>query len=610
MFSTILLNATEPFAFFYKNDKIKTLSFEGTVREVSPIPVPEKNDYPDCLYSAMIDVYSFDGDDVKISKELIINIPIMRNKKIFASNILCPGDKIFVRCAEYETMPERIKNIQISDVFQSFEHNYFYAVKINKIHNFSHKASNNFIERKITILSLKTLPSENKAIDLRKQRINAEIAKIETKLKKHGGTFDQWRKDYKSVAQKYKCLSDRNYAAWINDSFYSADVKEQKYSTKNYIEGILPYKKYFEANNIDLIILRIPTEGDFAARVLGADSFVENPDWIEHYYECLKNDIEIVDPMPQMYAHRHDFPLFYFYNNKDEHPFEGNAFIAAKVLAEVLERYTYSKEKSHLYLHDLKFKTNDPRFFYPPGNEKFNPQENITFKQVMQSGKNIGPLSPQTKSPFLFVSNSFFYYPQRHAGASLPAYTAFFIQHIPAWYYQNGTGNGLLRSLLSESKGILSERKAVIMVGFPWPRMPAFPKYLSAGTTISHKKTIDKIGENLKITGDNISITQMNDHIKIFNNNNKRFHFYLKLTIPAIENTSTCMVRINCKQNIHSSITVFDSKDNSIIEPMFYISDSSSADLFIPANSKSREINIKIDHTYKLLLKNIELWYF
>ena len=93
----------------------------------------------------------------------------------------------------------------------------------------------------------------------------------------------------------------------------------------------MPYKKYLEENNIDLIVLRIPSKWDFAARVLASDDFHENPEWVEHYYECLKNDIEIVDPMPEMWNHRFDFPLFYFYHVPSEiHPFEGQAFISAQ----------------------------------------------------------------------------------------------------------------------------------------------------------------------------------------------------------------------------------------------------------------------------------------
>ena len=145
IFSTVILSAADPFADLYQNQSKQIFEFEGTIRDISPIPDPQKNDYPDCLYSAMINVDSFsDQSGAKVARELIVNIPIMHNNAIYSCNIFRPGDKISAKCLEYLSLPESVKNIQVSDTFQSFEHDYFYAAEIKKISKFSNTGSKNF----------------------------------------------------------------------------------------------------------------------------------------------------------------------------------------------------------------------------------------------------------------------------------------------------------------------------------------------------------------------------------------------------------------------------------------------------------------------------------
>ena len=188
----------EPFLGFYENEKIESIAFEGTVRATSSIPNPEKNDYDNCLYALFLELESIQTDEPKenLSKEIIINVPIMKDKKIIDDNIFNPGDKVFVVGAEYGEMPQGIQEIQLSDDIQSFEHQCYYALKIYRINSFSKTGNKVFATREITIQPIQTLPKDEKAARLRKERIEKEISRIEEEVKKHGGSFEAWKNQY------------------------------------------------------------------------------------------------------------------------------------------------------------------------------------------------------------------------------------------------------------------------------------------------------------------------------------------------------------------------------------------------------------------------------
>lgn len=618
----------EPFYRLYEKSRFDSFCFQGTIRATSTIPDPEKNDYDNCLYALFVEIDSLLSEvnsDTKIACEAIVNVPIMKDKEIVQDNKLLPGDRVWCSCTEYDAMPQSIQEIQLSDDIQSYEHQQYFSIEIKKIPSFQKDGNRNFAKREITILPIQTLPKDEKAAALKKERIQNEITRIEEELKKHGGSFEKWKEEYLPVSEKYKQLSSEHFKGWIKDSFFAAEESETVYNTKLYIEEIRPYKEYLENNGIDLILVRIPSEQDFAARVLASNVFQENPAWVEHYYECLKNGIEIIDPMPEMWKHRFDFPLFYFYHvPSDPHPLEGQAFISAKTLSEVLKRYDYSKTDQPITLEDSNFKTTQARFLWPEGNEKFNPHDTIVFKQTNQNGKPIGDLTVNTGSPFLFLSNSFFWYPQRALGASVPGYTAFFLQHIPDWFYQDGSGNEMLRTLIS-NRDVLSNRKVVIMVGHPrfWNGygFPKLPKYLlDNATKITLEKTLDLLDDDLLAQGKECYLFTKDDngYVQFVRDNsiqttpNASGSFHATISIPPVEGKNTCMIRLNFESNNHLTIDAL-SENNSLIDTYTLGPGSNeNVDLFVPASNETTTVSLRFTsrYTQKYVLRKIELWYY
>ena len=619
----------EPFFHFYENINLETITFEGTIRATSTIPDPDKNDYDNCLYALFIELDSFFADRALYKKmpcEAVIAVPIMKEKVINESNIFQAGDKVLCTCAEYDDMPQSIQEIQFSDDIQSFEHQQYYVLTINKINAFSLDGSKDFAKREITILPVQKLQKDETIAKARKERIQNEIRRIEKELEKHGGSFDSWKEEYNTIDKKYKTLCSEDWNGWINDAFFYAKESEISiYKTHNYIDGIMPYKKYLDDNNIDLILMRFPSRADFAARVVGADDFQENPAWVEHYYECLKNDIEIVDPMPEMWEHRFDYPLFYFYNlPAEQHPFEGEMMIAANVLSKVLTRYRIPKEESPITFRKTSHKSPDPQFFWPPGNPKYKTDVNLTFNQSVQNGNSIRALQLNSSHPVLFLSNSFLGgSPFREAGASIPAYVSYYLQTKPDWFYQSGIGNAMIRNLIS-SPELLANRQVVVMVG-AWSMwngdFPPFPKYISdKARCISLEKTIEFLSPEISIIdNDSFVFCKNNDDTIDFTQNpekdNANKSFKIVLSIPSgPKGTKTCMLRVNYAKNTYITMNVEDCEtgqklDTTTLAP----GDNVHTDVFIPISNISRKISIQFVPNYPnhvFSINNIELWYY
>ena len=608
----------EPFYKYYQDTKLDSVCFQGTIRATSTIPNPEKNDYDNCLYALFIEIdaiLSGVARDKKIPCEVILNVPIMKDKTILQDKVFLPGDKILCSCVEYDLMPQAIQEMQLSDDIQSFEHQQYYSIEINKITSFQEEGNRNFAKREITILPIQTLPKEEKSVALRKERIQAEIFRIEEEIKKHGGSFEKWKEEYKPIAEKYKKLCSEKYNGWLNDSFFAAGGSETtNYQTKEYINGILPYIKYLNMHNIDLIVVRVPSKWDFAARVLASDTFQENPAWVEHYYECLKNDIEIVDPMSELYNHRFDYTEFYYYQVPEEiHPYEGYAFVAAKVLSSRLKRYSFEKNLQQPLLKIENFHGSTRRMdYYPDGNNVFSSNTPMSFRSVFSNGSYLR-CKDMSGSPFLIISNSLFYFPTRNRGAGFAEYLAYHLDSIPDYISQEGQYNSMLKSLVLNPT-ILSNRKAVIMPSgyFMWNGFPRFPSYLSEKpTSISLERTID-FHEKEDIVFDERIASIQDDTLTVETTPNSTFS--LSFQLSSIPNKTNCMIRVIFKKFAPNSISVKNSKDNSIIEPECE-SDGflHRNDLFVPMSNSARDIslhfNLRINST-GFQIDKIELWYY
>lgn len=468
----------------YSSDLGMLGEVEGEVTAVSALPDPAVNDYPNCFYTVEVKVNY--ASEKLVKSTAVIAIPIMKNRKLLDGNIVKTGEKIGFTVVYYEKLPVKLKEIQLSDDIQDFDNEYLYCLGMRRDIKFRH-GSSVASENKIFIPEIPTNNADLAARQARQKRIDSELEKTKLKLQKYkDGSL--WR----NFCNDYKQLQKSNYSTWRNGSFYAATHGPFYYSAAKarlFSQTVARYQEFLAQHNIDLILVRIPTKGELAMCALtDRDEFIDNPDWLKFYITCLEAGIEIIDPLEAMWHKRFEYPLFYFYHIvREAHPFAGTSIVTAEEIRKVLTRYNIAVTEKVLYslvtagYEDKKYAK---RNYYPEGNPSYPASSPMKFPAVVLKDTHEVPLfQGDTDGPFIFLSNSFAAYPSKAAGASIPHYLGQSMNLPMAWFYRDGTGNAMLRSLLTKPE-YLKKRRAIIMVMHPnqwWEHFPELPKYFISG---------------------------------------------------------------------------------------------------------------------------------
>ena len=191
------------------------------------------------------------------------------------------------------------------------------------------------------------------------------------------------------------------------------------------------------------------------------------------------------------------------------------------------------------------------------------------------------------------------------------------MQTLPDYLYREGVRTGLIRHLFA-SQGVLTRRKAVVMIGMPdiWGACSTFPRYLSEeNVKITLEETIPFDSNRILIQDKTCSFQKTPDGGYVIQpETEKRISFHL--TIPTIPDKNNCMLRFKwLKTGLVPTVSIYNAVDNSIIEyrsqPEKYKSNA-FCDFFIPYDKSNQDTIIKIELSQDKtnILDNIELWYY
>ncbi len=598
---------------------LPVVSFSGAVTRVSVIPDPQRNDYDDCLYAVEFAV-SPSKDFIKPA-QIILVAPIMKNKQLIPGNILKPDQKLTVTAVEYDKLPEYMKQIQLSDSIENFEAPMYYVLDFAESSGLPKTDVRSGTVPKIIDLPAPLTPSEADpaAAAARKERIQNELARIDGLLKEHGGSFRSWQKEYYPTIQKIAAWNKEKRAEWINGAFFATPscfwaVRDEG---KPFVRALLPYRDYLRKNNIDLILLRVPSKGELSAAVfLSTEKYTENPFWMEVYKTCLENDIEVVDPLPEMWARYNEFFLSYFYHvPRKSHPFTGTSVIVSDVLSSVLKRYHYRGDTDQFVLAEGGYRAagNENRYCFPAGNPKYDPGKIMRFPVVLCKATNLPfPANAKIASPFLFCSNSFGVYPDKEQGASIPHYTAQKTGVIPAWFYQNGIGLSILRHCVAKPQ-ILQGRKTLILIMYPnmwYESAPVFPEAIRMNVRQlvqveeleprQIQKMVSVKGCQKETAGKLIN----GDRALSLNHYGPDSEFQFSIDENKEKDHSAHVVRIIFQSHGHLIVQT----NNIPIEISVEKTKQTSLDLFFPAECKKFDFSLRRPERIPLIISSIEIY--
>ena len=325
--------------------------------------------------------------------------------------------------------------------------------------------------------------------------------------------------------------------------------------------------------------------------------------------------------MQEMWDHRFDYPLFYFYQNEEEiHNFEGEFMESARKLSQVLKRYEYKKTDKPMILQEVLIQDNAfPAIEltqYPDGNDRFPGGSPLRFKGLHQDEQIVSIVS-NSGAPFLFLSNSMFGKKfMQNVGTSIPHYTSYFLQTHVDWVFQSGMDNGMLRYLLS-NRVALNSRKAVIMGGQYnlYRGGPTIPSYVTdKAERITLAETIPFSNTTL-IEKDGFEFSSdMQNGITTVKPVQDESTLSFSLDIPSNEFYTHCMIRINLSTINQLRISAKTADSERVLDQVLLPVDSAETktELCFPLSGISDKILIEFfsRYTRAFSIRNIEIWYY
>lgn len=512
---------------FGQKSTVSKLVVEGEIEFISKLPNPSTMDYPDCNYSAILNLNTDSG-----ATDVTVVFKGIEDRKLVTASFRV-GDKVRLTLIPFEDAEVEIRQIQLVDEVDDFDMKVYYAIQSKKIKKYSENTNNNTVTSTTEkVESIQIVPKDLKSTRIRKKNIKSEIKRIEKLLKSHGGTWEQWEKDINGFKAEYAKATKAEASKWVENSFFSAGKAYAETNEGNFVEAMTRFNAYLKQFNIDLIVIRIPFKGEVSGGLFSdkLSDYVTNPYALKVTSDLLKNDVEVIDILPKLIEERMKSPLTFWYNDFEEaHPAEPVSWIVAKELKSVLSRYPEYKDSPRVetnLIDKVGINTGGPAYKWPKGNKSFSSNQLIGFKAVVDSTGEMLQLNfDKTASPFLFIGNSFMAYPALRKGGSIPHYFTYETGILTDVYFRSG-GAGFGRLIYKKGLSYLENRRAIVYIALPSDFQGTVPE-IPLGASI-HKddyteKPMLKLGENTwskhtvfipEISARNILHIQKNGHLR------------------------------------------------------------------------------------------------
>jgi len=192
------------------------------------------------------------------------------------------------------------------------------------------------------------LPSEEeraRELNARESAIQQDIERLKNRLRKTPAANQK-----AALHQRLRDIAAQNgWAPEINMVLGNRDIRalveEDDTLPENFLECILQLQKDLKARGADMIFMPLPPTPHVYGHLLvnGITPEMEySPGWTRMMLTLLENDIEVIDPLTE-YRKQAGHPLVINWPN-DFHTADGGRLIAARLLAERMQRYGFARE--------------------------------------------------------------------------------------------------------------------------------------------------------------------------------------------------------------------------------------------------------------------------
>ena len=458
-----------------------TATIEGTLLQVSTLPPVAASPYPDCYYTALLDIIHIVSGK-SIPNKIILVLPGFFQRKYAPESGFKVGDRIRASVVPFAAMPDSVRQTQQADEIESDGLEFYFPTGITHVSEFQKAGINISFAGKKDVSGEQVVyqPIDMGAQTARQQSMRRDLEQINKLLARHGGDWDKWYYSLKKYRLRYEKHFNMKSQKWIGDSFFSAGYIPGKdiYSSE-FIRSIISFKEYLAKRNVDLILVRIPYKGEVVDDLFAPlpPDQVANPYELRMYKELLEADVEIItNIVPRAKELRSKYPLMYYYQDfKEDHPAEGMSWVVADELAKRISRYERIRNttKAKFTLREASQARCNFTLRWPEGNKKYNPAEYVRYPVVYNTDGSMLTLKQGSTSPVLVVGSSYIAAPELDKGGSVPHYLAYLTGIVPDIVLRSGADRAIPRTIAREGDEFLAKRSVCL---FPFtPYTPTDP---------------------------------------------------------------------------------------------------------------------------------------